>query len=103
MNKQLKKKKLIQDKKGSFIDESLAEIEKNIKDEKEKLRVIKRDLKLEKNRLSIVFVTFKSKLEKEQVYSDMDRSLIMRLFFKCCTICSDTSIRGQSFTVKPAD
>lgn len=61
-----------------------------------------KNFRVPENQLDIVFVTFRSNTKREVFLAKYSSSLIGRLFYKFCTCCSSTAVKGQHITVRKA-
>lgn len=67
----------------------------------EEIRMIKAGLKSARNRLDLAFLTFPSPAVRDQFLQKYQTGVLGRLFYKFCTCCSGTAIKGQHVSVFP--
>lgn len=96
----LKKTHKLATKKGKS-EKYVTVINNSLTSKTEEIRVIKEKIKTSKNRLDFAFITFKDEETRDLFLEKYQTNLFQRLYFKFCTCCSGTSIKGQHINVYP--
>lgn len=61
-----------------------------------------KSFRVPQNQLDIVFLTLRSKAKRDVFLAKYSTNLALRLFYKFCTCCSGSAIKGQHMTVLKA-